>query len=48
MKGLLVDNTAYVKLRDFEKLGYYVDWMEDTRGAYISRWYTLEEFLEMK
>lgn len=37
MDGLLIDGTAYVMVRDFEKLGYMVDWSDETREVFISR-----------
>jgi hypothetical protein len=37
MTGLLINDRAYVKLRDFERLGYIVSWDEMTSTATISR-----------
>jgi len=37
MDGLLIDGTAYIKIRDFEKLGYNMHWSEKNRKISMYR-----------
>ena len=35
MTGIIIDDHTYIKIRDFEKLSYQVEWDEATRSATI-------------
>lgn len=37
MKGIIRDGRTYVKVRDFEKLGYEIDWNENSREVMVER-----------
>lgn len=37
MNGLNKDGRTYVKVRDFEKLGYYIDWNGETKEVMIEK-----------
>lgn len=37
MTGIIVNSRTYIKMRDFEQLGFSVEWNEHTRSVTVSK-----------